>query len=60
MDPQTRKSSMQKINLSDGSAEQIQIDNENFDRHLAISPDGIVNYPRCNYQKIGGALYYSL
>ena len=40
MDLQTRKSSMQKINLSDGSAEQIQIDNENFYRHLAISPDG--------------------
>lgn len=40
MDLQTRKSSMQKINLSDGSAEQINIDNENFYRHLAISPDG--------------------
>jgi Tol biopolymer transport system component len=40
MDLQTRKSSMQKINLNDGSAEHINIDNDNFYRHLAISPDG--------------------
>lgn len=40
MDLQSRKSTIQKINVVNKNAEQINVDNENFYRHLAISPDG--------------------
>ena len=40
MDMQSRKSTIQKINVANKNSEQINIDNENFYRHLAISPDG--------------------
>jgi len=42
MDLQSRKSTIQKINIVNKNAEQINIDNENFYRHLAISPDGLL------------------
>jgi len=40
MDLQSRKSTIMKINVVNKNAEQINLDNENFYRHLAISPDG--------------------
>ncbi|MCU0415472.1 MAG: hypothetical protein MUE91_13925 [Ignavibacteriaceae bacterium] len=40
MDLQSRKSTIQKINVANKNVEQINIDNENFYRHLEISPDG--------------------
>jgi TolB protein len=40
MDLQSRKSTIQKINVANKNAEKINIDNENFYRHLAISHEG--------------------
>lgn len=59
MNMQTRKSSIQKINVNDESAKQIIIDNENFYRHLTISPDGsLIIFAALNEKYLG--LYLTL